>query len=49
MVAPGLLDRMISPAILLAKISRVLGDTDMAGRSIGFCPVSLGRIQAITS
>jgi hypothetical protein len=29
MVAPGLLERIISPAILLAKTSLRLGDTDM--------------------
>jgi hypothetical protein len=29
MVAPGLLERIISPAILLAKTSLRLGDTDV--------------------
>jgi hypothetical protein len=29
MVEPGLLERMISPAILLARTSLRLGDTDM--------------------
>ena len=33
MVVPGLAESMISPAILLAKTSRVLGDTDMRERS----------------
>jgi hypothetical protein len=32
MVAPGLLERMISPAILLARTSRMLGDTAMCKR-----------------
>jgi hypothetical protein len=29
MVAPGLFERIISPAILRARTSRTLGDTDM--------------------
>jgi hypothetical protein len=29
MVAPGLFERIISPAILRARTSRILGDTDM--------------------
>jgi hypothetical protein len=31
MVAPGLLERIISPAILRAKTSLRLGDTDING------------------
>jgi len=30
MVAPGLFERIISPAIRLARTSRTLGDTDKA-------------------